>query len=234
LTPEGFEKSFAGFAESAGAYSAQVAAYYVLYQPYLAALGSWFGTAPTKPTAPGAPVAYTGVKPPVDAQYFKSINTPATLLAAAKAGGAVVAGNGGWGSPSAYAYNQVVGGWTIYGAYGQDTRADADVMKGYLGLTLTDPSACTGQTKWKLVQLTGYGVQAWPGSPAKSVSFKTGAGGMGRARNDFAIWAAPATPAGPVMAASDPAAAAATANGASHLAAAFTASAAALAALSLF
>ena len=57
---------------------------------------------------------------------------------------------------------------------------------------------------------------------------------MGRARRDFAIWAAPETPAAPVMAASDPANTAATTNGASHLAAAFTASAAALAALSLF
>lgn len=56
---------------------------------------------------------------------------------------------------------------------------------------------------------------------------------MGRASTDFAIWAPPATPAAAVVAASDPLAAP-TANGASHLAAAFTASAAALAALSLF
>lgn len=236
MTPEGIEKAFGGYAEAASAYSARVAAYYVDYQAYLAAVGSWFGTAPAVPTAPAPSLPYSDVVPPVDAQYFKKTeSSDDTVLAAARvAGSAVLAGNGGWGSPSAYTYDQVAGGWTIYGAYGQDARADADVLNGYLGLTLTDPNACSGQTKWKLVTLTGYGVQAWPAGTSKKVQFKTGAGGMGRARRDFAIWASPATPAAPVMAASDPANAAATANGASHLAAAVTASAAALAALSLF
>ena len=71
MTPEGIEKAFGGYAESASAYSAQVAAYYVLYQAYLAAVGSWFGTAPTVPTAPAVFKAYSDVVPPVDAQYFK-------------------------------------------------------------------------------------------------------------------------------------------------------------------
>jgi len=122
LTPEGIEKAFAVYAEAAGAYAAEVAAYYVNYQAYLAALGSWFGDAPAVPVAPSVFDDYSDVLPPVDAQYQKTIDDPTAILAAFKAGGAVLTANGGWGSPSAYTYDQVVGGWTIYGAYGQDTR----------------------------------------------------------------------------------------------------------------
>jgi len=70
LTPEGIEKAFAGYAESAAHYSAKVAAYYVKYQVYLAALDAWFGDAPAVvPTPSPFEGAYSGVLPPVDAQY---------------------------------------------------------------------------------------------------------------------------------------------------------------------
>lgn len=49
MTPEGIEKAFAGYAERADDYAAKVAAYYVTYQVYLAALGAWFGDAPAVP-----------------------------------------------------------------------------------------------------------------------------------------------------------------------------------------
>jgi hypothetical protein len=73
LTPEGIEKAFAGYAEDAGAYAAKVAAYYVKYQAYLAALGSWFGDAPVVPGAPPVFADYSDVLPPVDAQYQKTM-----------------------------------------------------------------------------------------------------------------------------------------------------------------
>jgi hypothetical protein len=72
FTSEDIETAFAGYTEGTGAYSAQVAANYVDYQAYLAAIGSWFRTAPAVPTAPPAFTAYSGVVPTVDAQYFKS------------------------------------------------------------------------------------------------------------------------------------------------------------------
>jgi hypothetical protein len=70
LTPEGIEKAFAGYAERAADYAAEVAGYYIDYQVYLAALGAWFGDAPAVPSTPSPfEGAYSGVLPPVDAQY---------------------------------------------------------------------------------------------------------------------------------------------------------------------
>lgn len=105
VTPEDIEKAYWQYAEASGAYAAELAAYYVKYQVYLAALGALFGDAPVAPVIPTVPNAYSGVEPPADALVFKTLLDGTAMNAVRASGSLIVALNGGWGAPTAYTYD---------------------------------------------------------------------------------------------------------------------------------
>lgn len=194
--PEDVERAGSLYRQQALAYTAAANTYKALWLDWsqgLSTLAVALGAAaegdPLKePTSqPGLPAAYPGLQAPADLAW-PSDDAQLAMVESPVASTFVY---GGWGSPVAKAYDATAGGWTVYGAMGQDQLTD-NISNDYVGLSIGDARGTYGTDVAApadaYLLATVVVLKAQSGAKYR---YQTGAGKLGAAKTKFNAWTVP-------------------------------------------